>query len=291
MTMMRYAFSRTTLAAAITITLLSGCASMGQDQPSGNRVTTERPAAVSVDGGVDWAWDISGDNAIRPAQVFSLNGKTYLQMLGHQLIPAVVVHGQPVPFVISPPYLVIEGEPDRMDLVTNGYRALVVHRGPVSMPTQPAIAPSRVERVASTSDTDLTPPPPSSPMTIAGYETAQTGPSVRDVPHAPVTTPNVGRVVNAAIVDAKTAAARVWRISPDQRLLSRALIDWSHEAGINLVWNTKVDVPITGYKDYSDSSFVVAMSQVLADASGHGYRFYFTMPNPKTITVVALSAS
>lgn len=272
---------RSTAACAIAASfglLLSGCATFSGSDRSAN-IVSSRPAAVSVDAGVDWAWSVSGDNAVRPLQVFSINGKTYLQMRPGQLIPAVVVEGQPVPFSITPPYVVVKGTPSRMDLLASGHRALIMHRGPVTMPAPPSQSSDRVQRVASNLS-------PATTGSAGGFATSAPAMTREVVRHAAAYSD-----VNVAAVPKAVPTDRVWRIKPDQKLLSRALADWSHEAGINLVWKSRVDVPITGAAEYRDGSFLLAMSQVLADASGHGYRFFFSMAGDKTVTVIALRAS
>lgn len=251
---------------------VSGCASFGHRSVSGN-IVADRPAAVSVNAAADWSWSISGDAAIRPLQVFSLKGKTYLQMLPGQLIPAVLVSGEPVPFVVAPPYVVVSGTPTRMDLLSSGHRAVIAHRGPVAAPEHPVVSPNRVERVAA----DTAAP--------AGLPAA---PKTRPVAHTPT---DIVAPLQKALAAADEGQSRVWRIKPSQRLLSRALADWSSSAGIKLVWKSRVDVPITGPADYRDESFLVAMSHVLADASTKEFRFFFSMTDTKTVTVVALRAS
>lgn len=129
---------------------------------------SDRPAAAPVDVGIEWGWRIVGDAAARPVQVFSLNGQTYLHMRDRRPV-VLLVAGEIVPFLMSAPYLVIQGEPDRVDVVLEGYRAIAervsnrpsvpaasaqalvvrggatVERAAVSVPVAPAQ--SRVERV------------------------------------------------------------------------------------------------------------------------------------------------
>jgi hypothetical protein len=266
--------SKTLFTGAISAALavaLSACAPVST-RPDSN-TSMQRPAAAPVDGSADWAWVVSGDNAVRPMQVFSLEGKTYLQMRTGQLIPAVVVDGQPVPFSIAAPYIVVQGEPQRIDLLARGSRAVLLHRGAV--PAPPTIAPDRVQRIA-VGGGDL----PASPM-----QPENAPDPLRSVMRAP--TVSVADVIKPAPV----SVSRVWRIKPEQHLLSKALADWSQEAGVRLVWQSRVDVPITGSAEYREGSFLDAMGHALADASGDGYRFFYSMSGDKTITVVAVHAS
>jgi hypothetical protein len=90
--------------------------------------TAPRAAASPVAGGFDWDWDVRGDQAVRPIQVFSDGNKTWLQFGQRQFMPAVIVNGAPVPFDVAPPYLIVQGQPGRIDLMVAGYRATAVKR-------------------------------------------------------------------------------------------------------------------------------------------------------------------
>lgn len=263
----------------------SGCAVFQQrPAPTGNTVTA-RPAAVSVNGLADWSWDISGDAVVRPLQVFSLSGQTYFQMLPRQRIPAIFVDGQPVPFTISPPYLIVKGVPQRFDLMADGYRALVIHRGPVTMPNVPAVdVPSRVDHEGA--DDDGAPQAAAGePGTIAHFIAITRAPATRDVPRPVV---DVGKALAAAAPAADTTR-RVWRITPSQRTLSRALADWSREAGVKLVWKSDVDLPIERPAEYREPKFFAAMASLLSDANTAGYRFFYSYTDG-VITVISIKS-
>lgn len=119
--------------------------------PVGNQQLA-RPAAGDTTAGFDWSWDIAGDPQIRPIQVFTNGEKTWLQMAPHQVMPAVFVAGLPVPFDLNPPYLMLVGAPDRIDLVATAYRAVVTRRaaamtGDRNVPPQRSIDTTRIQRV------------------------------------------------------------------------------------------------------------------------------------------------
>lgn len=269
--MKRHSFAMRLGACGALATLLVGCATAPQ-RPENEMMA--RPSAAPVQAGADWAWVVSGDNAIRPIQVFTLDGKTYLQMRPGQIVPAVLVNSQPVSFTINAPYLVVQGAPARIDLISSGYRAVLLHRGPVSAPVAPSR--DRVQRVDG-DDASTQTYPMSSDADLATREVVRQAP-----PAATNTLPTM-------VVTASEARSRVWRIEPDQHLLSRALTDWASRAGMRVVWNSRVDVPITGPAEYRDGSFIAAMSHALADASGDGYRFYYSMnDSDHTVTVIAL---
>jgi len=108
----------------------------------------DRPAAAPVDVGVNWGWRVVGDAAVRPVQVFSMHGQTYLQMRDRRPV-VLLAGGEIVPFMMSWPYLVIQGEPDHVDIVADGYRAIATRvsssdrRG---VPSQPDMAMTNVSR-------------------------------------------------------------------------------------------------------------------------------------------------
>jgi len=150
---MKTSFRSLMLLTPILAALVAGCATQPpKDATAGTeRQSTTRPAASPVDVGVNWSYTSRGDAAIRPIQVFSLRGKTYLQMRQNQILPVVLVDGAPVPFQLEPPYIVIEGTPNRMDLVSDGWRAIVQY-GPASgLPATPSRIgdPSRVQSAFS----------------------------------------------------------------------------------------------------------------------------------------------
>lgn len=134
------------------LAILSGCASNVPPKPENEppRVA-DRPAAAPVDVGIDWDWRVVGDAAARPVQVFGLKGQTYVQMRDRRPV-VLLVNGSVVPFLISWPYLVIQGQPDSIDIVIDGYRAVAervspsVQREPVGAPDAAASG-NRVERV------------------------------------------------------------------------------------------------------------------------------------------------
>lgn len=120
---------------------------------NGNQAA-ERPPAASTTGGFDWSYDISGDQPVRPVQVFGNGIKTWLQMAPQQVLPAIFVAGEPVPFDVQPPYLVVLGSPKRIDLIATSYRAVVVRRegasGTAPMRSEAAkAAAQRIQQVPS----------------------------------------------------------------------------------------------------------------------------------------------
>lgn len=277
-------YARIGLIAALAIAA-TGC-SVFQPRPTdrGNQITA-RPAAVSVNGVADWSWDVSGDALVRPLQVFSLSGQTYFQMLPRQRIPAIFVDGTPVPFKLAPPYLIVKGVPQRFDLIADGYRALVIHRGPVAMPDVPAVETTdRVERTPDAAAPQAS--ADAAPGTIAHLLALTRTPETRTVPHAEVDVAEA--LAQSAAV--KSDPHRVWRIEPSQQTLSRALAAWARDAGVKLVWKSDVDLPIRRAAEYRDPKFFAAMTSLLADANTAGYQFFYQV-NGGVVTVISIKQS
>lgn len=133
----------------LALPFIAGCATQApvKEPPV---MVADRPAAAPVDVGIEWGWRIVGDAAVRPVQVFSMNGQTYLHMRDRR--PVVLLVGREVlPFLTSWPYLVIQGEPDRVDVVLDGYRAVLertASRQPESISGAQPRAGAIVERVS-----------------------------------------------------------------------------------------------------------------------------------------------
>lgn len=260
--------------------VLTGCASFRERVRE--NIVSSRPAAASVDGRADWAWDIQGDAMVRPLQVFSLSGQTYFQMRPSQRIPAIFVDGTPVPFTIAPPYIIVQGTPARFNLIADGFRAIVTHRGPVTMPNVPVIdSASRVQRVSSS---DSAPAPAA---TIGGFIQQVTPTPTRTVEHPKV---DVAKALAQQAEPQATSDRRVWRITPSQKTLSRALADWAKEVGVRLVWRSNVDLPIRRPAEYVTPKFFAAMSGLLADAGACGYQFFYSVKG-RTVTVISVKQS
>lgn len=123
--------------------LLSGCAS----QPPAEEAlpaTADRPAAAPADVGIDWGWRIVGDAAARPVQVFSFREQTYVQMRDRRPV-VLLVGGEVVPHVASWPYLIVQGVPDYVDVVLDGYRAVAEHVSQPAAPARETVLPGQVE--------------------------------------------------------------------------------------------------------------------------------------------------
>jgi uncharacterized protein YceK len=113
---------------------LSGCSTVRwpwtaqKVRPIGN-IVRDRPSAATVDyPDLHWAYTIEGTSLLRPQQVFAFRGATYLQMRPGQNMPVVIADGKVVRVDVFPPYLVVRGMPSRIDLLSDGYRVIILKR-------------------------------------------------------------------------------------------------------------------------------------------------------------------
>lgn len=146
---------KTTIYFSVLALLLSGCAIQPpvRQDAAANPAVADRPAAAPVDVGIGWGWRVVGDAAARPVQVFDAKGQTYVQMRDRRPV-VLLVNGEVVPHSVSWPYLVIQGRPDYIDVVLEGYRAVAERvsapapqPGPVVATQEQGYPINRVERV------------------------------------------------------------------------------------------------------------------------------------------------
>lgn len=288
-----------TFALPALVVALSSCAVTPAHQGPSNLVSS-RPAAAPVNVGVDWNWMVSGDNAVRPIQVFSLNGKTYLQMDAKQIMPALIVNGTPIPFGISPPYLVIQGMPHRIDVVANGYRAIVAYIGPgqTAAPAASAPATSRVQRVSMAPDPTQAQgqvQAVATPVQAPVVEVRKLAPAIAPQPATPAAAQPISMIARAQSpsrverVHVNQRDEIAWQINPRQQMLSHALDQWAQRVGMQVEWRAPVDVPIVGTTQYR-TIFLMAFTDALADASGNGYRFLMGLDGRKIIVTAVRTA-
>jgi hypothetical protein len=88
-----------------------------------------------------------------------MNGQTYLQMRDRRPV-VLLVGGDVIPFMTSWPYLVIQGEPDHVDIVLEGYRA-IAERVSSGVGAQPSSSPADVAARGVNSSVDGASPPES----------------------------------------------------------------------------------------------------------------------------------
>lgn len=133
----------TIAAAGAALIALSGCTTVSlfpEEANQGTNSVADRPAAAPVDVGINWSWRIVGDEAVRPVQVFDTRGQTFLQMRPQAQEVVILSNGQVLPFQVSPPYLVLQGTPSQLDVVRDGYRAVLVRSAAQEAAQQPSLA-------------------------------------------------------------------------------------------------------------------------------------------------------
>lgn len=133
----------TIAAVGAALIVLSGCTTVSlfpEEANQGTNSVADRPAAAPVDVGINWSWRIVGDEAVRPVQVFDTRGQTFLQMRPQAQEVVILSNGQVVPFQVSPPYLVLQGTPSQLDVVRDGYRAVLVRSAAQEAAQQPSLA-------------------------------------------------------------------------------------------------------------------------------------------------------
>lgn len=132
-----------TIAVGAALIALSGCTTVSlfpEEANQGTNSVADRPAAAPVDVGINWSWRIVGDEAVRPVQVFDTRGQTFLQMRPQAQEVVILSNGQVLPFQVSPPYLVLQGTPSQLDVVRDGYRAVLVRSAAQEPAQQPSLA-------------------------------------------------------------------------------------------------------------------------------------------------------
>ena len=277
----------TALAIAGAFGALGGCAVM---HPA--LATRSRPAASPVDVGVDWSWSVAGDQAVRPLQVFAVHGKTYLQMRPGQIMPAILVDGVPVAFSISSPYIVIHGEPARIDIVADGYRAVAMRQsagvGPAHV--MPAVQPSRVHRVSlagkeaefgqSNRVVAITLPVPQPAAHVVALA------PVPEPAPVPVATQMPRAQARAVVASApELSGPTLWRVNAAQGRLSRVVRAWGARSGVSVRWDAPVDVPVRASGEIKASDFYGALAKALRAASSGGWTFAMEFA-PKGLVVI-----
>ncbi|ETH17053.1 type IV secretion system protein PtlF domain protein [Bordetella pertussis STO1-SEAT-0007] len=115
-----------------------------------------RPAAVAAAwdeapaGQYRFDWQLSGDPAVAPLQVFDDARRIWLQFAPGQPIPAIFAHGaggeRPVPYLRRDPYIVVDGAWPALSLRGGRYVARIQRSGAPTAAGAPAV---RAEAPAS----------------------------------------------------------------------------------------------------------------------------------------------
>jgi hypothetical protein len=166
-----------------------------------------------------------------------------------------------------------------MDLVADGYRAVVAHEVPAPQAPSAVGVPdvSRVQRVsmAPVHATLASASPGSLPAPVVPARVAAPAPPqlervalVQPVQRAPAVKPPESA--------ASPQGVRVWRVVPRDGTLSNALAQWARQSGIQVQWRAPVDVPIVASGEFH-GPFWMAMGHALDAASTSQWKFVMSL--------------
>ncbi|AUL15197.1 TcpQ domain-containing protein [Bordetella bronchiseptica] len=195
-----------------------------------------RPAAVAAAwdeapaGQYRFDWQLSGDPAVAPLQVFDDARRIWLQFAPGQPIPAIFAHGaggeRPVPYLRRDPYIVVDGAWPALSLRGGRYVARIQRSG----------APTPAVRAEA--------PAPATPAAVAASAAAP---------------------AEAAPAEAAPPAPR-FRAAPPDLTLRAVLARWARAAGWTFEaehWALDVDIPLAG-KAELPGDFKTAVRALLA---------------------------
>ncbi len=213
--------------------------------------------------GFRFDWQLSGDPAVAPLQVFDDGRETWLQFLPGQPLPAIFAAGDggehPLPYVRRDPYVVVAGAWKALSfrggrLTARAQRAHVAADGPahltqsVSRTVQtsaPAMDASQRARADSTAHTKLV--ADTAPHSEAGALDGAKAPGRHAAPPA--------THAGAASADTPIATqAALFRAAPPDATLRAVLARWADTAGWTFQpqhWAVDVDIPLAATAEFS----------------------------------------
>lgn len=221
------------------LSCLGACTWSGQGSGGASWQAASPPAQ-----GFRFDWQLSGDPAVAPLQVFDDGRETWLQFLPGQPLPAIfglASDGErALPYVRRDPYVVVAGAWKGLSfrggrLTAKARRAQPGAPGPVDEPD----AESRPREVAA-SGMDAAQRTPASP--------AATGASASEPParSAPA--------ISQPEPQAEPAPASLYRAAPPDVTLRAVLVRWADMAGWTFQpqhWAVDVDIPLSASAEFS----------------------------------------
>lgn len=218
---------------------------------------SEAPAAH-----YDFDWQLSGDPAIAPLQVFSGAGHTWLQYAPGRTPPAVFAQTpaglKPLPHVRREPYIVVEGIWPALVLQGGRHAARVERRQSTSMPGPRAAQPGLPDLDSPAgASVDAVPAPALPASNAAEIRAASSLPpaDVRSSDAPPADTP-----------PPEAPLAQSFRAGPSDTTLRAVLARWAAHAGWTFEpqhWSVDVDIPLAGHATFA-ADFKTAVRQLLA---------------------------
>lgn len=248
------------LAVGLLALILSGCATPADR--AWWRALAGLPAEPAQ---FDFGWQISGDPALAPLQVFDDGVRVWLQYPAGQATPALFEQAPAGERLLHPTregsYLVVHGLPARI-LLRGGHLQAQVQRD------ADAVNDAAAGRAASAQPLAVAGPPPfvSLPQTVPPAPVPPAPASASDAPGThPAPRPQVARRA-AATLPPVPSAARQFDVTPADENLRRALGRWAHRAGWTFDtehWAVDVDIPLAGSAAFG-TEFVAAVRELLA---------------------------
>ncbi|MFJ3463359.1 TcpQ domain-containing protein [Achromobacter spanius] len=224
------------------LSCLGACTWSGPGSGPG-RDTTSWQAANPPSHGFRFDWQLSGDPAVAPLQVFDDGRETWLQFLPGQPLPAIFGAGDggehPLPYVRRDPYVVVAG----------AWKALSFRGGRLSARAQRA-------HVATDGQAHLAQFASRTEQTSAVAVDASQSPRADSAAHARLVADTAPRSeAGATSTDTPLAAqAAPFRAAPPDTTLRAVLARWANTAGWTFQpqhWAVDVDIPLAATAEFS----------------------------------------
>lgn len=210
----------------------------------------------------DFDWQLSGDPAVAPLQVFSGAGHTWLQYAPGRTPPAVFAQTpaglKPLPHVRRDPYIVVEGIWPALVLQGGQHAARVERRQSSGIPGP---------RPAPPSLPDLDPPASASvDAAPAPTRLASEAAKIRAVSPVPRTDTRPSDPPPADAASPEAPLAQSFHAGPSDTTLRAVLARWAAHSGWTFEpqhWSVDVDIPLAGHATFA-ADFKTAVRQLLA---------------------------
>lgn len=202
--------------------------------------------ASSATGRYDFDWQLSGDQAVAPLQVFDDGHQTWLQFSPGQPLPALFAQTsageQPLPYVRRDPYIVLQGKWQSLSFRGGRLKAVAQYRG-ASSPLHQAPEPARLAAVP---------------------DVPQVAPHASELAANDVLAPTVSPV-STDMASGASLASR-FHAGPSDDTLRAVLSRWALAAGWTFQpqhWAVDVDIPLAGAAEFP-ADFKAAVRELLA---------------------------
>jgi len=231
--------------------------------PGSGRDTPSWQAAKPFSQGFRFDWQLSGDPAVAPLQVFDDGRETWLQFQPGQPLPAIFGAGDggelPLPYVRRDPYVVVAGawkalsfrggrlsaRAQRAHVAADGLAQLAQSSSRMVQTPAAAVDASQSSQADSTRHTRLV--ADAAPRSEAGVQ-ASTEATAR---HAAPSATHAGDTSSDTPVATQAAP---FRAAPPDATLRAVLARWAHTAGWTFQpqhWAVDVDIPLAATAEFS----------------------------------------